>query len=91
MLLNRCRPELPTFEQVATHFPLSNRSIQRKLTEEGLSFCKITDNIKSELSIYLSKGNKMKTKDIASILGYSEPSAYLHAVKKWKTNSVTRV
>ncbi len=83
-VLNMCCPELPSFEQVTVHFPLSNRTIQRKLTGEGLSFRKITDEIKNELSIYLSKGNKMKTQDIAHILGYSEPSAYLHAVKKWR-------
>jgi len=91
MVLNMCRPQLPKFEQVAVHFPLSNRTIQRKLTDEGLSFRKITDEIKSELATYLSKGNKMKTQDIAFILGYSEPSAYLHAEKKWKTKSIATV
>jgi len=85
MILNICNPELPTFEQVAIHFPLSNRTIQRKLTEEDSSFRKIVDDIKKELSSYLSKGHKMKTQDIAYLLGYSEASAYLHAVKKWET------
>ncbi len=85
MILNMCNPELPNFEQVAKQFPLSSRTIQRKLTAEGFSFRKITDNIKRELSIYLSKGKSMKTQDIAYILGFSEPSAYLHAVKRWKT------
>ena len=84
MVLNMCKPELPTFNQVATQFPLSNRTIQRKLTDEGLSFRKITNEIKNELSSYLSKGHKMKTQDIAYLLGYSETSAYLHAVKKWE-------
>jgi len=89
MILNLCSPELPTFDQVAIHFPLSSRTIQRKLTEEGLSFRKITDEIKNELSTYLSKGHKMKTQDIAYFLGYSEASAYLHAVKKWETELVS--
>lgn len=84
MVLNMCCPELPNFEQVAIHFPLSNRTIQRKLKNEGLTFREITDDIKSELSDYLTKGNKMRTQDIAYILGYSESSSYLHAVKKWK-------
>jgi AraC-like DNA-binding protein len=84
VILNLCSPELPNFEQVAIHFPLSTRTIQRKLTEEGLSFRKISDEIKNELSTYLSKGYKMKTQDIAYLLGYSEASAYIHAVKKWK-------
>ncbi len=84
MILNMCNPELPTFEQVAEQFPLSQRSIQRKLSKEGLSFRKIADDIKKELSFYLSKGNKLKTLEIAYLLGYSESSAYLHAVKRWK-------
>lgn len=85
MILNMCCPEIPTFEQVSRQFPLSDRTIQRKLTEEGQSFRKISDNVKRELSYYLTKGKQIKTQDIAYILGYSEPSAYLHAIKRWKT------
>lgn len=84
MILNMCSPEIPTFEQVSKQFPLSTRTIQRKLTKEGQSFRKISNEIKKELSFYLSKGKKIKTQDIASILGYSDASAYLHAVKNWK-------
>lgn len=84
MILNMCCPESPSFEQVLAQFPLSSRTFQRKLREEGISFRRITDDIKKELSTYLAKGNKMKTQDIALVLGYSEASAYLHAVKKWQ-------
>ncbi|MCF6361411.1 MAG: AraC family transcriptional regulator ligand-binding domain-containing protein [Cyclobacteriaceae bacterium] len=87
MVLNMCCPALPTFMQVSKQFPLSNRTIQRKLTKEGQSFRKISDEIRRELSYYLVKGNRIKTQDIAYILGYSEPSAYLHAVKRWDTVS----
>lgn len=82
-----CCPELPNFEQVAKQFPLSNRTIQRKLTDEGTSFRKITNSIKKELSKYLVKGKFLKTQDISLMLGYLEPSAYLHAVNKWKTRN----
>lgn len=84
MILNLCKPEIPNFEQVATHFPFSIRTIQRKLSNENSSFRMIADGIKNELSIYLSKGYKMKTQEIAYLLGYSEASSYLHAVKKWQ-------
>lgn len=83
VILNMTCPELPTFDQVASHFPLSNRSIQRKLNEEGFSFRKISDDIKRELASYLSKGYRMKTLDVAYLLGYKDSSSYLHAVKKW--------
>lgn len=86
MTLNMCSPEIPTFEQVSKQFPMSDRTIQRKLTSEGYSFRKISDQIKKELSTYLKIGKQLKTQDIAYILGYSEPSAYLHAVKRWASN-----
>ena len=83
MILNMCSPELPTLEQVCKQFAMSSRSFQRKLTREGHSFRSITNDIKKELAAYLREGNKMKTQDIALILGYSESSAYLHAAKSW--------
>lgn len=86
MTLNMCHPELPTFEQVCSQFNYSQRTIQRKLADEDITFRKIADDIKKELHIYLTTGNSMKTQDIAYTLGYSEPSAYLHAVKRWKFN-----
>ncbi len=84
--LNMCAPEIPNFEQVQKQFFYSKRTIQRKLTNEGMSFRKITNNIKSELAYYLSYEKHLKTKDIAYILGYSEASAYLHALKEWRKN-----
>jgi AraC-like DNA-binding protein len=83
MILNMCSPELPTLEQVSKQFAMSQRTFQRKLTQEGRSFRSITNGIKKELAAYLREGNKMKTQDIALILGYSETSAYLHAAKSW--------
>ncbi len=83
IIFNICRPESPNLQQVCAQFAMSERTFQRKLTKEGRSFRSITNEIKKELAIYLHEGNKMKTQDIAYILGYSEPSAYLHAYKRW--------
>ena len=54
------------------------------LTSEGLSFGKITNEIKKELADYITKEGSIKTQDIAFILGYTNASAYLHARKKWQ-------
>ena len=83
MTLNMCSPEIPDFEQVRKQFPYSKRTMQRKLTKEGTSFRSIVNTIKEELSDYLRNEKHLKTKDVAYILGYSESSAYLHAVKSW--------
>lgn len=81
-------PEPPGFEQVAAQFPLSKRSIQRQLKAEGLSYRKIADEIRRELSAHLSLNPLMKTQDIAFLLGYGDASAYLHAVKRWQSDDI---
>jgi len=87
MILNMCSPELPKLEQIQKQFPYSNRTIQRKLMKEGMSFRAIVNTIKEELSDYLTNEKHLKTKDAAFILGYSESSAYLHAIKSWNKKS----
>ncbi|MBD3630037.1 AraC family transcriptional regulator ligand-binding domain-containing protein [Cyclobacterium sp.] len=89
MILNMCSPEIPFFEQIQKQFPYSNRTMQRKLTNEGMSFRGIVNTIKEELSNYLINEKHFKTKDVAFILGYSESSAYLHAVNSWKKKKRT--
>jgi AraC-like DNA-binding protein len=83
MILNLCSPELPGLEKVSSQFCMSARTLQRKLNDEGLSFRTIADEVKRDLSRFLQKSSHLKTQDIAHLLGYSESSAYLHAVKKW--------
>jgi len=91
MILNMCSPEIPPFEQIQKQFPYSNRTIQRKLTDEGMSFRGIVNTIKKEISNYLINEKHLKTKDVAFILGYSESSAYLHAVKSWNKKAGNNV
>ncbi len=84
MLLQMSTPMLPTLSQVSAQFAMSDRNFQRKLRSYGQSFRSITNEVKQQLAHYLQAGGKMKVKDIAYALGYSEPSAYLHALKNWK-------
>jgi len=87
MILNMCSPEIPSFKQIQKQFPYSNRTMQRKLMKEGMSFRTIVNTIKEELSNYLINEKHLKTQDVAFILGYSESSAYLHAVNSWNKKS----
>lgn len=84
MLLQMSTPLLPSLSQVSTQFAMSDRNFQRKLRQHGHSFRSLTNEVKQQLAQYLQEGGKMKVKDIAYALGYSEPSAYLHALKNWK-------
>ena len=90
MLLQMSNPMFPTLSQVSAQFAMSDRNFQRKLRSSGQSFRSITNEVKHQIARYLREGGQMKVKDIAYALGYSESSAYLHAVKNWeKSQSVT--
>ncbi len=88
MMLNMSTPALPNLSQVSAQFAMSDRSFQRKLRANGQSFRTIANELKRNLALYLQAGGKMKVKDIAYILGYSEPSAFLHAARKWSSGSM---
>ncbi|MEX0812036.1 MAG: hypothetical protein WD048_07445 [Chitinophagales bacterium] len=84
MILNMSTPELPDFSQVSKAMLMSERTVQRKLSMEGQSYRKIKNDIKKELYQYLSKARQIKVRELAMLLGYSDSSALLHAVKEWK-------
>lgn len=86
MMLAMCRPDLPALNEVAAQFNTSKRSFQLALSNYGVSFRRISDDIKRDLAKCLRKSNTLKTQDIAYLLGYSDASAYLHAERKWRVN-----
>ncbi len=85
MVLNMCNPEIPNLHRVASQFLMTERTLQRRLKNEGKTFRDITNEIKRELYFYLKKGKKIKMKDISYLLGYTDTSSLLHAVQKWKS------
>jgi len=83
MIYNISTPELPDIETVASCLFMSDRTLQRKLQAEGTNFRSLLNEIKQELTQYLSYDKKMKKQEIAHILGYEYASSLNHAEKKW--------
>lgn len=71
-----------SLESVAQKVGMHPRTLQKKLKEEGESFVVLLGEVRQKLAAhYLQKG--LDTPTIASYLGYSEPSPFLRAFKKW--------
>lgn len=62
---------------------VSPRTLQDRLKNEGSSYQDILKNVKTRIAKerLLNKNNSIS--DIASLLGYSEQSAFNHAFKRW--------
>lgn len=81
--LSLALPHLPPIENVASQFNCNVRTLQRMLWREGITFREILDELKMELSDMLIRHARFSITDIASMLGYSEPAAFIRTFKKW--------
>ncbi len=61
---------------------LSERTLQRRLREEGESFASVLDGVRREAAArYLAEG--LPLGEVAARLGYAEPSAFHRAHRRW--------
>lgn len=68
---------------VARKLAFSTRSLQRRLMDEGVSFTDLVDEVRrEEARRYVAEG-RLSLGEIAFVLGFSQPSAFFRAFKRW--------
>jgi len=78
-LLQRCA----TQENVANQLNLSVRNLQRRLKEAGTSYQVILDDSREALALSLIKNLNMPLYEISFLVGFTEPSAFYKAFRRW--------
>jgi len=73
----------PAMEDVARRLGISARSLRRRLHDEGRSFADVVDDALAELARHLLMDPALTIQEIAERLGFSEPSAFHRAFKRW--------
>ncbi|HEX6730464.1 MAG TPA: AraC family transcriptional regulator [Pyrinomonadaceae bacterium] len=73
----------PSLERVALKLGLSGRTLQRKLHEQGTSHNNLVDQIRRELATRYLREREMAICGVAYLLGFSEPSSFHRAFKRW--------
>lgn len=68
---------------VAEELKLSPRTLQRKLSEAGVTFQQVLDQARFALAQEYLRRPELGLIDIAFLLGYQEQSAFNHAFKEW--------
>jgi len=69
-------------ESIAKRLGLTTRSLQRRLKDEGTAFATVREEVRRELAQrYLHDGHSIA--EISFLLGFSEPSAFFRAFKRW--------
>ena len=75
---------LPGIDSVAAQLGVSPRTLRRQLSAEGLKFQGILDDIRHRRSLELLRRTDLGIDDIAYRLGYSDPSNFGRAFRKWE-------
>jgi AraC-like DNA-binding protein len=73
----------PTLDRMASSFGMTERSLRRKLVEEGQPFRTLLDRVRQDLCKLYVMEDKRSLSEIALLLGYSELSAFTRAHKRW--------
>jgi len=80
-------------EDVAKEMGLGRQTLYRKLKAEGVRFEDLLDNLRQTMALHYLDGQKVSVNETAYLVGFSDPSAFSRAFKRWtgKSPSVRRV
>jgi AraC-like DNA-binding protein len=84
LLATQLTDTLPDKTLIASQLGMSERTLQRRLKEEGTSFQEILDSARHYLAQELLRNTALPLNQVAVQLGFAEPSAFFRAFRKWQ-------
>ncbi len=82
-LLRASLPDLPSLAALAESLHLSQRTLHRRLSEEGSSYRAIKDALRRDLAISRVSKSTASISEIAAGLGFADPSTFYRAFIGW--------
>lgn len=73
----------PTIDTVAAAMGMTARTLQRRLREEGTSYAAILEAFRKGMAGALLSDPDLAVYEVAYLLGYSEPSSFYRAFRRW--------
>ena len=84
LLIKEALPSgIPSIAQICDHVGMSNRTLSRRLSENGVTFRDLIQRTQEETSKDLLKNTQRSITEIAFETGFSEQSAFNRAFKRW--------
>jgi AraC-like DNA-binding protein len=72
-----------TAEDTAKQLHMSPRTLQRKLAEANTTYLQLVDDTRKDLALRYIEDPRRSVTDITFSLGFSQPSAFTRAFKRW--------
>lgn len=77
-------------DAVAATLGLGRRTLSRRLAAEGVTFEQVLDELRHALSLHYLAEGKVSITETAYLVGFSDPSAFSRAYKRWTGTSPRR-
>jgi AraC-like DNA-binding protein len=84
----RLRQAHLSMEAVAAELTMSTRSLRRHLKEEGVTYQQLVDQYRIERAQEYLRDASISTKQVSYLLGFTHPSAFSRAFKRWTGRSI---
>jgi AraC-like DNA-binding protein len=78
-------------DDIARSLGISKRTLARKLSDEGLDFTEVLQQLRRDLADRYLDDPKLNISKIAWLLGFSDVSAFTHAFKRWTGKSPSQM
>lgn len=72
---------------LARQMGMSRQTLYRQLRQEGTSFDELLDGLRKRLALDYLDGGKVSINETAYLVGFSDPSAFSRAFKRWTGKS----
>lgn len=77
----------PGMTAMAQQLGVSRPTLYRRLKAEGVSFEAVVDDLRCRMALTYLDGRKLSVNETAYLVGFSDPSAFSRAFKRWTGNS----
>ncbi|HNQ73425.1 MAG TPA: AraC family transcriptional regulator [Verrucomicrobiota bacterium] len=77
----------PTLDDVAKELGLSTRTLQRRLTDSGLTFQQVVEETRRELARHYLKQRAVELNEAAFLLGFEDANSFFRAFQHWEGTS----
>jgi len=74
----------PTLEDIAKELGLGPRTLQRRLTDEGLNFQQLVEDTRRELAHHFLKQRAVELNETAFLLGFEDANSFFRAFQIWE-------
>ncbi len=79
--------QMPDMESVAAALCMTSRTLRRRLLEDDTSFFKLREEVRLALAEEFLSRSALSIEQIADRLGYTEPTSFINAFKRWKAKT----